>query len=314
MEANWFHDKRVAEIFASHLKRTLVYPSFETCGGKAGLPMLFYDSGQTRNLLPSYGYASLPLRCIGEMSIASTIDELRRMGVTAAFLPVRGPPPNWLVGSEMYAAKLPSYNLNLLQSEGDLRRNVSRRRRSKLTPRPDEGVEFITDDKARLVEPFIEYYGQAMTRLGAAQRFVFGADTLARLCALETADLVGVAVRKNIEMVMLHGRSGRNVEFVFSGASDAGQGLATMALWHAAQFYKAQSMERFHLGGGVRPNDGLDNFKRQFGGDVMQNGGIKLVVDQMLFEDACRASGHDASLDGFFPAYLREAVLGSQTK
>ena len=46
-----------------------------------------------------------------------------------------------------------------------------------------------------------------------------------------------------------------------------------------------QGVKNYHFGGGIRINDGLDNFKSQFGGEKIYNGGLKLVCNKILYEN-----------------------------
>ena len=63
------------------------------------------------------------------------------------------------------------------------------------------------------------------------------------------------------------------------------------------------------MGGGIKINDGLDNFKSQFGGEKIYNGGLKLVCNKILYENELFKKKNKTEMNNFFPEYLAGKAL-----
>lgn len=283
MRSSWFETDEVSTLFARYSGRDRV--CFEGIYESPNhiLPMMLYPFKDTRNFLPSYGYPSLAPAADPDKFLSRLSEALHQAEGTAAFVPVQA-----IEGSELhtqvadredFGLRLPSYCINLEQDLGAIRSRVSRRRRSKLEPRAADGIEFLRD-KSKLIPLFTRYYSQTMQRQGAHGRFSFDQDWLAGLCDLDSCELLGVCRSGNVELVLFFGVRGRDVDFVFSGSSDAGRSLATVAMWQAIKEFHRRSFRTFHMGGGMAANDGLDDFKRQFGGQRHRKAvsGLLIVV------------------------------------
>jgi hypothetical protein len=311
--SSWFESDDVTTLYADFYSKEI----HRSVNPKYPIPLFVYPHGHTLNYLPAYGYPSAFPYDDVDTILAALKSELEQQHGTAAFIPIQGVAGGGL-HCELdkrndYVQRLPSYCVDLTQPLTDLRRGVSRRRRSKLLPKEGDNVSFV-DDKGELVEAFLRHYQSAMMRLSASGRFVFDEHCLRRLCALDSVDLIGVSLNGEVELVLLHGINEGHVDFVLSGASSKGQPLATFALWHSIERYIARGLTSFHLGGGITPGDGLDDFKRQFGGTQLFNGGVRLLLDADAYDAQCKLAAIIPADTPFFPAYLRSEVLGVQTK
>lgn len=107
------------------------------------------------------------------------------------------------------------------------------------------------------------------------------------------------------------------LHYHLSGSTlEGSRGGATNAvLWAAIQLAAAQGLDGLLLGGGVHDGDGLERFKRSFGGEVKNFDAYGLVVDEQAFADEVTRTARrlGASVDeicqpGFFPAYRRTSL------
>lgn len=305
---SWFHTPEAATLFAQSQRTDLEWVTLAQ--GVMPLPMLVLEAGGRKNLIPSYGYAGVRLDVNHPVDLDTFKLPLQRSGATAVFFALQETGLEQFGNDPSYVARLPSYEMDLRLSEAELRSNVSKRRRSKLVPKIDQPISFCDNDKERLLPFFLEYYTDAMARLNACGRFVFDHDILTALCMLPSTDMIGVLIEDKIELVMLHGHVNGRAEFIFSGTSEAGRNLASIALWHSALWYQSNGMTHFHLGGGMKVGDGLDDFKRQLGGTRLLNGGLKYVLEPELYAELCARMTQEERESGFFPPYLRRAILG----
>lgn len=312
MRLSWFELKQISDLFSSRLTRPCQHFSGLYEYTDATLPLVRYDYSGTKNFLPSYGYPSL-LEGIDADTFRTVLEsKLKELSVTAAFVPVQveaGTANCQIVsGWGDFASRLPSYCIDLRLSLDDLRRKVSRRRRSKLETKPDSDVEFSTNKK-ELLGFFLDHYPRTMARLSAHKRFSFSRQFLTELGELHSCTLLGVRQQGTLGLVLAFGTRGKHAEFVFSASSEQGRSLATHGLWHAIKLFKQRGAESLHLGGGMAAKDGLDDFKRQFGGQHLVNGGLKLIIDRHRYQQVCEKNLIDAASTSFFPAYLHDQIL-----
>jgi hypothetical protein len=58
-----------------------------------------------------------------------------------------------------------------------------------------------------------------------------------------------------------------------------------------------------NLGGGVKENDGVAEFKRRFGADEVPLRNVKQVYRRDIYEELCAEAGVDPHASAYFPAY-----------
>ena len=91
---------------------------------------------------------------------------------------------------------------------------------------------------------------------------------------------------------------------IFSASIDYGKKYSTFLIWETLKLLKSKNFSSFHLGGGIKLDDGLDNFKRQFGGQKIYNGGLRLICDQKTYENELMKINNSIPKTNFFPPYL----------
>lgn len=149
---------------------------------------------------------------------------------------------------------------------------------------------------------------QTLDRVGAAHR-----TTAEYLAALAVEDwrtllftaridgrLVGVALfvaRAGVADYWLGGWS--------KAAMDAKAPVALIA--RALTTLSEQGVERVELGGGAEPGDGLEAWKRRFGGSLSWVGEVGEPLDRPAFDAACTAAGVTDEWVDLFPPWLKES-------
>lgn len=157
---------------------------------------------------------------------------------------------------------------------------------------------------------FHAIYADNMERVGARQEYFFDQDYLARLVRLDGAGLIlahdesGVAAGA---IVVEHA----GVVFYHLGAT-AARCLANSplksVLWHVCQQY-AQRRAMLVLGGGFGGGaDSLLSFKRGFSKTMKPVHGLRVVLNEDLYDSLSGPRSEESRLDGYFPAYRTPPV------
>ncbi|WP_286277634.1 hypothetical protein [Naasia aerilata] len=99
---------------------------------------------------------------------------------------------------------------------------------------------------------------------------------------------------------------------MFSLNATGGAGYDTALLWAGGMRLLERGVPWLNLGGGARWGDGIDTYKRYFGGTSLPLGALKEVYRP----DAFAALTERAGLTGpeessYFPPYRRPGILGS---
>ena len=172
-------------------------------------------------------------------------------------------------------------------------------------------VEVQVDEAPSQLDDFVALYEAAMHRRGADAFYLFPKGYWEALGSRFGAQLVRFNASVDGELVAsllclatppwLHYHLGASSERARSA------GASNLLMLEAARGAKARGYECFHLGGGVGGReDSLHEYKRRFAPDDLVEARIgKAIHDEEAY---AALSGGDASSDGFFPAYRREAL------
>ena len=69
-------------------------------------------------------------------------------------------------------------------------------------------------------------------------------------------------------------------------------------------YFKTIGIPFYHLGGGVKEDDGVAKYKSLIGGEKLKFGYMKLKHNQNVFERLCEDAGVESdNLNGLFPPY-----------
>jgi methionyl-tRNA formyltransferase len=138
------------------------------------------------------------------------------------------------------------------------------------------------------VKRFREIYDLTMSRLGAESFYDFPAEYYTALAA-GLGEHLGVAVAWQGEepvgtAIFLHGR--HYAHYHLSGTTDEGRRTkaASLLVNGGAAWARQRGCRLLHLGGGVRGDDSLLEFKRGFGGQTYNYMTLSIVTDQLHYE------------------------------
>jgi serine/alanine adding enzyme len=163
--------------------------------------------------------------------------------------------------------------------------------------------------------PFRALYRETMERVNSAAGYVFDDAYYTSLLKNLGDDLMLVTVRQpdggvvSASLIMVH--QGRAHYHLSGSARYSSQlGANNLLLWTVLEWAASNEIAVVHLGGGVRPDDGLFRFKESFGGARTQFWTGALILDDELYgklaglrAEALGLTVDDLNQRGYFPAY-----------
>jgi hypothetical protein len=303
----------------------------ELADGNWQMPLLVRPlaSGRSDAVSP-YGYAGvfagpgLSASDIGDLW-RQTLDELRGRDVVAAF--VRESPLIHQAPAPTDAIRVVTGHATFhvpCRPAGEVWDAMEGRCRTSIRKADKSGTTVAlapaTRDDLASGSDFRQLYEGTMDWVDARGYYFFGDSYYeALLTGLGEDLLVGTARDPDGQALAaaLFMKGPRTLHYHLSGATQEGSrgGATNKMLWEAIQFAIAQGLDGVLLGGGVSDGDGLERFKRSFGGEVRTFNAYGLIIDSQAYDDelaltAARLGTEPAVLatPGFFPAYRRTQV------
>jgi hypothetical protein len=152
---------------------------------------------------------------------------------------------------------------------------------------------------------FLAIYTETMTRAAASARYLYGAEYFRAI--LSFADSFLLFARSpagNLEAAAIVARSDGHLHYYLGGTADDALHASPFKNVVAGMIDLADELGLpLNLGGGVRPGDGLEGFKRGFANAEAPFLTHEVVCDAAAYSRL--AVGREA--DGFFPAYRAPA-------
>lgn len=292
--------------------------------GRWLLPLLVRDlpSGR-RDAISPYGYSGVfcdpGIASLSTELWRDTIRSLREKNIVSVFVresplvPQAPAPPDALPVVQGHSTFL----LPALEEEkswsamrGSSRTSIRKARR--------EGVDVVLEvpsvgDLAQ-GSPFRSLYEATMHKVGARDYYYFGDEYFENIrFILADKLLLARAIRGEVVMaagLFMVGSDYLHYHLSGSSAEAASLGCSNIMLWEALCWARRHNLIGLHLGGGVKTGDGLERFKRSFGGVQRSYNAYGMVVDSHGYgeEIRLRTRENDVVIDdlvhqGFFPAY-----------
>lgn len=160
----------------------------------------------------------------------------------------------------------------------------------------------LVEDRAILADALARLYPEAMLRVGASAAYIMTEQALRNLAVAPDILIIGAAVGANIESVMVFPTAGRRAEFFINAGTDRGRDLNAWLLAQAMDLLAATGHTVLNLGGGVKPGDGLYQFKAMFGAAPRPLRTLRQIYRPDLYARMLQESGATPD-NGWFPAY-----------
>ena len=166
-------------------------------------------------------------------------------------------------------------------------------------------ISVVAGPEARdeVLDGFLAVYTETMRAVDAAEHYFFGAEYFRTLLASPLSWLITVtAPEGGCAAAALVVRSDGFLHYYLSGTADSHRRRApSKNLIVAATEFAEERGLPLNLGGGVRPGDGLEEFKRGFANAELPFRTHELICDPAAYAEL--SAGRED--DGFFPLYRR---------
>lgn len=174
-----------------------------------------------------------------------------------------------------------------------VRRKIRRAERSGAT---------LVEDLGLLAGAVVELHPQTMRRVGASSVYDFSSATLESWTAYSGSLALGARLEEKIEAVTLFVVRGPRAEFLLNGSTDSGRELAAWLFAEAIPRLRERGVEWLNLGGGIRPGDGVAQFKQRFRPEARPLRRVRQIYDESRYAELCARAGVGLDSD-WFPAY-----------
>lgn len=172
--------------------------------------------------------------------------------------------------------------------------------------RPDGNLASNRDE---LEQALKRLYPETVERVGAGGVYRFPYETIEQLARADGSLATGVARGGEIEAVALFVSTRWSADYFLNASTEYGRRYSRVLVWSAIGALKAMGVRVLNLGGGVRPGDSLDDFKRRFGGSPVRNQVLKSVLDKSRFDYLSRKFQDPRNGEtGYFPSYWSPAI------
>ena len=148
---------------------------------------------------------------------------------------------------------------------------------------------------------FIRAYDETMRRASAAERYFYSAAYFEAILAFDRSWLILATTGADIAAGAIAAVSDAVLHYYLGGTADAHRRESPFKNVVARMLDLADELGiPLNLGGGLRPGDGLERFKRGFANAELPFRTHELVLDPVAYERLSRSAG---PVPGFFPAY-----------
>ncbi len=191
-------------------------------------------------------------------------------------------------------------DLSLELEELYTRLSTNRKRQLRST---EKNIKIIFNRK-RLLAFILGYYSDFYRRKGASAVYHFSPETIKELVSWDNVILLGAEGKDGIEEVMMLAFTQFVGEYIMSISSDDSRRHTVALLWKAVHILKERGVNWFNLGGGIRPGDGVAQFKERFGGKVFPFQSLKQIYNTELYTTLCNQTHNNPEdIEGYFPPY-----------
>ncbi|EKD71932.1 MAG: hypothetical protein ACD_46C00059G0001, partial [uncultured bacterium] len=181
----------------------------------------------------------------------------------------------------------PVYMLDLTQSTDLLLKKLSKVHRYELRQWEISSANLITD-KSRLLTGLFDLYRKTLSRVNASALYYFQTETLSHLVESKNTIAIGVITQGKLEAISLFLHTPYIADYFINASTIDGRRHARGLLWTGIEMLKQLSIPSLNLGGGIKPNDNLDKYKRRFGGVLYSSPVLKQIYNQEKFDMLCK--------------------------
>lgn len=199
------------------------------------------------------------------------------------------------------------HSLNLIDLTAaieDLWRSMHKTHRYEIRRLENDPTVELIGGGPRLEQALLELYPQTVARVGASKVYHFSSAVLERLARASGSLLLGVDDGTGIQAITLFLHTPSAADYFLNASSPGGRKYTRLLVWSSIKALKEASVVGLNLGGGVKPGDSLDRFKRRFGGRMVVGHVLKQIFDLEKYDYLCRRyCRSDPAETNYFPPY-----------
>ena len=196
------------------------------------------------------------------------------------------------------------YVLDLTLGPDELLRRLSTKRRRELRDWDERRSKNIICDRERLVEFYLAHHRTCFEQRRASAASFLSEEALCELFEDPRVVLVGGGNEGRLEAVTVFAYTPTIADALFNVSTPEGRQYSALLIWYGVCQLASLGVPMLNLGGGIRPADGVAEFKRRFNPGQYPLQALKQVFDLATFESICRKDGVDPTdRAGFFPPY-----------
>jgi len=195
------------------------------------------------------------------------------------------------------------YVLDLTLSRDELFSKLDRNRKRQFKEWERISAGLILD-KRPLIDFFLDNYVEFFRQKRAATAYAFSVATLKSLFALGNVVIVGAGTAERIEAAIVFTYTPYAADALFIILLAEGRHHSAILHWYGVDYFKSIDIPVLNLGGGVRADDRVAEFKQRFGGRQLALSCLKQIYDPAIYAVLCARVGIDPTdRTGYFPAY-----------
>ena len=296
---------RSAQFLAAERTTHTLLVADDATGTAVAVPLLVREipGSDRRDAISPYSYPGARITSAGEGEpIDATAVDLAASGLVSAFVRDRlGEPP---------AFANPTDRSVVLLADPELPRKSRMSDRQQIRKNEAAGYDvWIAGGRSASdadLDGFLSVYTETMRVVDAAEHYFFDRDYFAELLRFPRSWLVTVdGPEGDVAASALAAISDGFLHYYLSGTADAHRKRAPSKNLIVACTDLAEELGLpLNLGGGVKPGDGLEEFKRGFANRELPFRTHELICDRAAYAELSR--GRDD--DGFFPLYRAPAA------
>jgi hypothetical protein len=166
----------------------------------------------------------------------------------------------------------------------------------------------LVEDRQALADALRRLYPETMARSGALAHYHFSDRTLESWICDPGSLAIGAAAGSSVEAVAVFPFFGERAEYHIGATSAEGRHLTAWLLWRGIQKLRELGIRILNLGGGVRPQDGLYQFKEKFGGQSLALHSVNQIYHPNTYRRLCLEAEIPTDTT-WFPGYRAKALV-----
>ena len=155
-----------------------------------------------------------------------------------------------------------------------------------------------------MLDFLLQYYRAFYASKGASTAYQFVPETFIEMVKNDNVLLAGTFGENGVNAVIMFAYTPYIGEYILNVSLPDGQQNSVALLWYGICQLKRRNVRWLNLGGGIKPGDGVAQFKKRFGGEVFRLSSVKQIYDDDSYRSLCKSVNADpADITGYFPSY-----------